>query len=163
MVGLKHLYCASIFFSVLPGSDVNVVLLRLLFLRAFALPQVFAKAHQQTSYYTEREREAGQGVACRDTKEKGNRLGHLLHRNKCLWENLTWQAAILAEQAFRRNYSKIGLLPWVFLMPIWQERRILSMLIFKIWCFYMGLHEAETFSCPFSSPPAHITLVCLTD
>lgn len=86
------------------GSDVNAVLLRLLFLRAFALPQVFAKTHQQTSYYTERERERGKGVACRDTKEEGNRLGHLLDRNKCLWENLTWQAAILAEQAFRRNY-----------------------------------------------------------
>lgn len=84
-MGLKHLYCASIFFSVLPGSDVNVVLLRLLFLRAFALPQVFAKTHQQTSYYTEREREReAKGVACRDTKEEGNRLGHLPDRNKCL-------------------------------------------------------------------------------
>ncbi len=61
----------SIFFSVLPGSDINVLLLRLLFLRAFALPQVFAKAHQQTSYYSaSAEREArGLNVEIQKRKE----------------------------------------------------------------------------------------------
>lgn len=60
----------SIFFSVLPGSDINVLLLRLLFLRAFALPQVFAKAHQQTSYYSAKAEREARGLNVKIQKRK---------------------------------------------------------------------------------------------
>lgn len=60
----------SIFFSVLPGSDINVLLLWLLFLRAFALPQVFAKAHQQTSYYSAKAEREARGVNVEIQKRK---------------------------------------------------------------------------------------------